>query len=91
MDDFTFDKTKGIITTVYDCTKDGKARDRCQKSLAYPACTTEETANIITVSDNQGELSKCTVKVKGVQYDLECTEKNGNKRRRLLKSSMRSC
>ncbi len=90
-EDITFDKTKGIVTTVYDCTKDGKARDRCQKSLVYPACTTEETTNIITVSDNQGELSKCTVKVTGVKYDLECTEMKGSRRRRLLQSRGRSC
>eukprot|EP00942_MAST-04A_sp_MAST-4A-sp1_P005964 g5964.t1 len=90
-EDITFDKTKGIVTTVYDCTEDGYARDRCQKSLEFPACTTEETTNIITVSDNQGELSKCTVKVKGVQYELECTEKKGSRRRRLLQGSMASC
>jgi hypothetical protein len=89
--DIKFDKTKGIVTTVYDCTEDGYARDRCQKSLEFPACTTEETTNIITVSDKQGELSKCTVKVKGVQYELECTEKKGSRRRRLLQSRMASC
>ena len=91
--DITFDKTKGIVTTVYDCTEDGYARDRCQKSLEFPACTTEETTNIITVSDKQGELSKCTVKVTGVKYKLECAEKKGtsSRRRRLLQGSLRSC
>ena len=76
-----YDADKKIVTVVYDCTKDGIARDRCQKSLNFPACTTEKSINTIEVSDGSGDLlSTCEVWVKGVNYGLKCEESNRSRR-----------
>ena len=78
-------KEEKIVTVVYDCTKNGIARDRCEASRKLPECTSEKTTNTIEVSDEKGVLmSTCTVWVKGVKYGLSCEDSGGKGRRRLL-------
>ena len=80
-------KEEKIVTVVYDCTKNGIARDRCEASRKLPECTSEKTTNTIEVSDEKGVLmSTCTVWVKGVKYGLSCEDSGGKGRRRLLQA-----
>ena len=77
-----------IVTVVYDCTKNGIARDRCEASRKLPECTSEKTTNTIEVSDEKGVLmSTCTVWVKGVKYGFGCDDSvdKSRGRRRLLR------
>lgn len=74
---------KGIVSVVYDCTKNGFAHDRCQKSFEFPSCKSERTVNTVKVSDEDGALmGECTVWVKGASYGLRCGSSRG--RRKLL-------
>jgi hypothetical protein len=90
----TYDVDERRVTVVYDCTRDGIAYKRCQKSLARRDCTTAISTNTVQVLDGQGKLlSTCRVWVKGISYGISCN-KNGpgvatlrsNRRRRLLQS-----
>ena len=96
----TYDADERRVTVVYDCTRDGIAYKRCQKSLVRPDCTTEKSTNTVQVMNGQGILlSTCRVWVKGVTYGISCnkngpdvaTLRSNGRRRRLLRSHKGRC